>query len=125
MIFDTNALSAFLLADRALLRVVPAHLVIRLPVIVLGEYRFGLLKSRERLKLGRLLDEFQKVVEVLPVDEMTVQPYAEIREQLHKAGRPIPQNDAWIAALAVQHQLPILTKDRHFEAIAGVRCVSW
>ncbi len=125
MIFDTNALSAFLLADRALLAVVPASVVIRLPVIVLGEYRFGLLKSRERVKLGRLLDEFQKVVEVLPVDEMTVQPYAEIREQLHKAGRPIPQNDTWIAALAVQHQLPVLTKDRHFETISGVRCVSW
>jgi tRNA(fMet)-specific endonuclease VapC len=125
MIFDTNALSAFLLADRALLAVVPVSVVIRLPVIVLGEYRFGLLKSRERMKLGRLLDEFQKVVEVLPVDEMTVQPYAEIREQLHKAVRPIPQNDTWIAALAVQHQLPVLTKDRHFETIAGVRCVSW
>ena len=125
MIFDTNALSAFLLADRALLAVVPASVVIRLPVIVLGEYRFGLLKSRERVKLGRLLDEFQKVVEVLPVDEMTVQPYAEIREQLHKAVRPIPENDTWIAALAVQHQLPVLTKDRHFETIAGVRCVSW
>lgn len=125
MIFDTNALSAFLLADRALLAVVPVSVVIRLPVIVLGEYRFGLLKSRERVKLGRLLDEFQKVVEVLPVDEMTVHPYAEIREQLHKAVRPIPQNDTWIAALAVQHQLPILTKDRHFETIAGVRCVSW
>ncbi|GDX11385.1 hypothetical protein LBMAG57_31570 [Verrucomicrobiota bacterium] len=125
MIFDTNALSAFLLADRALLAVVPVSVVIRLPVIVLGEYRFGLLKSRERVKLGRLLDEFQKVVEALPVDEMTVHPYAEIREQLHKAVRPIPQNDTWIAALAVQHQLPILTKDRHFETIAGVRCVSW
>lgn len=125
MIFDTNALSAFLLADRALLAVVPASVVIRLPVIVLGEYRSGLLKSRERVKLGRLLDEFQKVVEVLPVDEMTVQPYAEIREQLHKAVRPIPENDTWIAALAVQHQLPVLTKDRHFETIAGVRCVSW
>ncbi len=125
MIFDTNALSAFLLADRALLAVVPVSVVIRLPVIVLGEYRFGLLKSRERVKLGRLLDEFQKVVEVLPVDEMTVQPYAEIREQLHKAVRPIPQNDTWIAALAVQHHLPVLTKDRHFETIAGVRCVSW
>ena len=125
MIFDTNALSAFLLADRALLAVVPASVVIRLPVIVLGEYRSGLLKSRERVKLGRLLDEFQKVVEVLPVDEMTVQPYAEIREQLHKAVRPIPENDTWIAALAVQHQLPVLTKDRHFETISGVRCVSW
>lgn len=125
MIFDTNALSAFLLADRALLAAIPAHTVIRLPVIVLGEYRFGLLKSRERAKLGRLLDEFQHVVEVLPVDAMTVQPYAEIREQLHKAGKPIPQNDAWIAALAIQHHLPVLTKDHHFDAIDGLRCVTW
>ena len=125
MIFDTNALSAFLLADRDLLAAVPGHTVIRLPVIVLGEYRFGLSKSRERVRLGRLLDEFQKFVEVLPVDAMTVQPYAEIRRQLHKEGRPIPQNDAWIAALAVQHELPVLTRDGHFEGISGVRCVSW
>lgn len=119
MIFDTNALSAFLLAA------VPGHTVIRLPVIVLGEYRFGLSKSRERGRLGRLLDEFQKVVEVLSVDAMTVQPYAEIRQQLHKEGRPIPQNDTWIAALAIQHELPVLTRDDHFDGITGLRCVSW
>lgn len=125
MIFDTNALSAFLLADRALLRAIPPHVSIRLPVVVIGEYRFGLLRSLQKARLSAILDELQKVAEVLPVDCETVEPYAEVREQLRNAGRPIPQNDTWIAALAIQHQLPVLSRDRHFSAIPGVRFQSW
>lgn len=125
MILDTNALSAFLLADQALLKVFPAHTVLRLPVIVLGEYRFGLIRSRDKVKLSQLLDELETVVEVLSLDSLTVKPYAQIREQLRKATKAIPQNDAWIAALAIQHELPILSRDQHFDNIEGVRRIGW
>jgi len=52
-------------------------------------------------------------------------PYASLRASLKRSGRPIPVNDAWIAALAMQHQLPILSRDVHFDALSDVRRISW
>jgi predicted nucleic acid-binding protein len=49
----------------------------------------------------------------------------EIRLELKKVGRPIPSNDLWIAALSRQHSLPILTRDRHFDAVKGASRLSW
>lgn len=125
MILDTNALSDFLLENRALLRALPTHAVLRLPVIVLGEYRFGVERSRDREKLGRLLDRVEQVAEILPVDLSTVPYYAKIRQQLRRDGRALPQNDTWIAAIALQHELPIISRDSHFDYIRNVRRISW
>jgi len=125
MILDTNALSDFLLANRALLRALPAHAVLRLPVIVLGEYRFGVQRSRDREKLARMLDELEQVAEILPVDLSTVPHYGEIREQLRQDGYVLPQNDTWIAAIALQHELPIISRDIHFDHVRNVRRISW
>jgi predicted nucleic acid-binding protein len=125
MILDTNALSDFLLENRALLRALPAHAVLRLPAIVLGEYRFGVQRSRDREKLGRLLDELEEVAEILPVDVATVPHYAKIREQLRRDGKALPQNDAWIASIALQHELPIISRDARFDHVRNVRRISW
>jgi len=125
MILDTDALSAFLLENRALLRALPAHTVMRLPAIVLGEYRFGVRRSRDREKLGRLLDGLEQVAEILPVDLSTVPHYAIIREQLRQDGRVLPHNDTWIAAIALQHELPIISRDAHFDQVRKVRRISW
>jgi len=125
MILDTDALSAFLLENRALLRALPAHTVMRLPVIVLGEYRFGVQRSRDREKLGRLLDGLERVAEILPVDLSTVPHYAKIREQLRQDGHVLPHNDTWIAAIALQHELPIISRDAHFDQVRKVRRISW
>jgi predicted nucleic acid-binding protein len=125
MILDTNALSDFLLENRSLLRVLPAHAVLRLPVIVLGEYRFGVQRSRDREKLGRLLDGFQEIAELLPVDVATVPYYAQIREQLRQDGFSLPHNDTWIAAIALQHELPVVSRDTHFDHVRNVRRISW
>lgn len=125
MILDTNALSDFLLENRTLLRALPAHAVLRLPVIVLGEYRFGVQRSRDREKLGHLLDELEQVAEILPVDLSTVSHYARIREQLRRDGSTLPHNDTWIAAIALQHELPIISRDAHFDHVRNVRRISW
>jgi tRNA(fMet)-specific endonuclease VapC len=95
------------------------------PVIVLGEFRFGVMQSRHRARyeswIARLLD----VVRILPVDAETAVRYAGIRDALRKTGRPIPSNDTWIAALALQHALPVLSRDAHFDHVAGIRRISW
>jgi tRNA(fMet)-specific endonuclease VapC len=59
------------------------------------------------------------------VTDATAIAYAGLRRALKRLGRPIPANDAWIAALALQHQLPILSRDAHFDVVAGVERRSW
>lgn len=51
--------------------------------------------------------------------------YAEVRSELKKAGTPIPANDGWIAALCRQHDLPLLSQDKHFDSVKGLRRVDW
>jgi predicted nucleic acid-binding protein len=61
----------------------------------------------------------------LHISRKTLTHYAEVRRQLKKAGTPIPANDCWIAALAKEHRLPIVSRDKHFDAVKGVRRISW
>lgn len=125
MMLDTNALSAFADGDRVLEPIVRRQPLLYLPVIALGEYRFGIRFSRSRREyetwLIRHLPEFQ----LLSVDEPTTSLYAEIRAELKAAGTPIPENDIWISALARQHRMEIITRDAHFEQVRGLKRVSW
>jgi tRNA(fMet)-specific endonuclease VapC len=125
MILDTNALSGLFDGDQDLKKVLAGASKISLPVIVLGEYRFGLLGSRLRKMIEPALDGFQASSDVLSIDTETVRPYAKLCEQLKRAGTPIPSNDVWIAALAVQHGLPIVTRDQHFDLMPGIRRLAW
>ena len=62
---------------------------------------------------------------VLAVDENTAERYAEVRDELWHRGRPIPGNDLWIAALARQYGLPLLSRDGHFDYVAGMKRIGW
>jgi tRNA(fMet)-specific endonuclease VapC len=62
---------------------------------------------------------------VLDVTEQTTHHYAAVRLELKQAGKPIPVNDLWIAALCREHGLPLLSRDRHFDVVAGIRRLDW
>ncbi|HEV2279300.1 MAG TPA: type II toxin-antitoxin system VapC family toxin [Acidobacteriaceae bacterium] len=125
MILDTNALSAVADNQPAAVRIFSEARSIELPVIVLGEYRFGIAHSRRRSEYEKWLDELIAATRVLPVEAETSAHYARIRAELKKAGQPIPSNDLWIAALARQHRLPLMTLDRHFDAVQGLKRMGW
>ena len=125
MIVDTNALSAVADNQPAAVRIFSEAASIELPVIVLGEYRFGIAHSRRRSEYEKWLDELIAVTRVLTVEAETSAHYARIRAELKKAGAPIPSNDLWIAALARQHRLPLMTQDRHFDAVEGLKRMGW
>jgi len=125
MILDTNAISAFFDGDPGLKKALAGASKISLPVIVLGEYRFGLHGSSLRKVIEPALDAFQASSDVLSIDAETVQPYAKLCDRLKRAGTPIPSNDLWIAALALQHGAPILSRDRHFDVVPGIRRLAW
>ena len=122
---DTNALSAFFDEDERLLGVLAGFRVVHVPVIVLGEYRFGLANSRKRRVLLPRLDAMEADCVVLEVDAITARKYAEIRDELRRAGTPIPENDLWIAALARQHALAVVSGDAHFDQVSGIRRKTW
>ena len=125
MILDTNALSAVADNEPAVVRIFSHAATIELPVIVLGEYRFGIAQSRRRNEYEKWLGELIAATRVLPVDDETSGYYAQIRAELKKAGLPIPSNDLWIAALSRQHRLPLMSQDQHFDAVQGLKRIGW
>ena len=125
MILDTNGLSALADGDRTLEPILRRAAAIALPVIVLGEYRYGIRQSRNRLRYEYWLAEALASYQVLAVDEGTAEHYAEVREELKRMAHPIPGNDLWIAALARQHRLPIISRDRHFDFVPGLKRLAW
>jgi tRNA(fMet)-specific endonuclease VapC len=125
VILDTNALSAISEAEPGVVAMIANATLVAIPVIVLGEYRFGIAQSRHRLAYERWLSKTLTYCEVLPVGDDTAERYAEIRLELKHAGTPIPSNDVWIAALCRQHSLPVVSQDRHFDFVKGIRRVNW
>ena len=125
MILDTNALSAIADNEATAARIVTQAESIELPVIVLGEYRFGIAQSRRRNEYEKWLGELIAATRVLPVDDETSVHYARVRAELKKAGRPIPSNDLWIAALSRQFRLPLMSRDQHFDDVQGVKRIGW
>ena len=125
MIVDTNALSAWRDGDLSLLRVIGPARELALPVIAIGEYRYGITRSRERAMADAWLDQVVRAIRVLVVNLETATAYAGVRSMLQQTGSPIPANDMWIAALAFQHRLPVLSRDAHFDAIDGLTRVVW
>ena len=125
MILDTNALSAAADDDSAVI----AHLAradqVAIPVIVLGEYRYGIAQSRSRASYANWLKGLLNDCLVLDINEPTTHYYAEITLELKRQGRPIPTNDIWIAALCRQHGLPLLSRDQHFDLVAGNKRIGW
>ena len=125
MILDTNALSAVAEGQPGAASIFARARLVAIPVIVLGEYRFGIAHSRHKREYERWLEEMVSVSRVLEINEETALWYAGLRGQLKKAGTPIPSNDAWIGALCRQHALPLLSRDRHFDLIKGLRRLDW
>jgi tRNA(fMet)-specific endonuclease VapC len=125
MILDTNAVSALLSGDPALASLLESSERHHLPVVVIGEYRYGLLRSRHRQTLSAFLETLIRESLVLRIDEATTEHYAAVRNELRETSRPIPENDVWIAALARQHDQPLISRDEHFDTIGGLERLGW
>jgi len=125
LILDTNAVSALFAGDPALAVVLAPVDRHHLPLVVVGEYRYGLRASRHGRHLSLLLDALIRESSLLPADLETTEHYASVRFELRRRGTPIPENDVWIAALARQHGLAVASRDEHFDLVPGVDRVSW
>jgi len=125
VILDTNALSAFVDGDSGVGEIMSRQERAAIPVIVLGEFRYGIIGSRHRAAYEGWLDSHLAEFEVLSVTAGTAVAYADIRAALKQTGQPIPANDAWIAALAIEHRLPVLSRDAHFDVVPSLQRIGW
>jgi predicted nucleic acid-binding protein len=125
LILDTNALSAYLDRNEQAVAAVSAAGEIAIPVIVAGEFAYGIAQSRHRAAYERSLQRMLERSIILDVGIETARHYAVIRLELKAAGTPIPANDLWIAALSRQYAFPVMSRDSHFDCVAGLRRESW
>lgn len=119
---DTNAYSALEGGNAALAHMVREASSIGLPIIVLGELYFGFEHgSRKSWNTARLEKFVASIrVDVLYIDTGTARIFGEISTELKRLGRPIQQDDIWIAALCKQHGYTLATEDKGFENIVGL-----
>lgn len=122
---DTNAYRALDDGNEKLSKIIRSTANIGMPIIVLGELYHGIFagsRQEENLfKLTRFLGASR--LEILEIDEMTAKAFGEIAAELKRIGRPIQQNDIWIAALCKQHGYTIATNDSGFSHITGLETV--
>ena len=125
MILDTNALSAYLDGTPRAVAIVSEARDLAIPVIVAGEFAFGAAQSRHREAYEKSLQRMLDRCTVLDIGIETARHYAAIRLELKSAGKPIPANDVWIAALSRQHAIPVMSRDTHFDFVGGLRRRAW
>lgn len=124
-LLDTNIVIALWGGDNDVVRQFNQNMLVYVPSYVFGELYYGAKKSaRSDLNLARI-DEFASSVEMIDVDFRDARLYGEIKDQLRKNGRPIPENDIWIAALAMRHELTLVTRDAHFQSVQGLKIEMW
>jgi tRNA(fMet)-specific endonuclease VapC len=119
-LLDTNVVIALFGGESAVQTRLDGAREVFVPSIALGELYFGAAKSSHPEANAARIDEFAAFCTVVVTDAVTAQRYGVLKAQLKKKGRPIPQNDLWIAACALQHGLVVATRDGHFEHVEGL-----
>lgn len=92
---------------------------------VVGELRYGAEDSARKSSNHQRIDELLKTCPALPVTAETAAIYGRLRKLLKDKGRPIPINDVWIAATALEYGMPLITRDQHFDELVELEKVAW
>ena len=116
---DTNRYTDLCRGERETVAVLEAAEGVYVPFVVIGELRAGFASGRRGTDNERTLRRFLMKPGVRPLyaDDHTTGIYGQVFRQLREAGKPIPTNDMWIAALVLQHDLTLHARDRHFDAL--------
>ena len=125
VLLDTNVVIALFEQERSaqdgLSRVEDYYV----PSIVLGELYYGAEWSGRPKENVARTDRFAAASKVLVPDVESARQYGAIRNALRGKGKPIPDNDIWVAAIARQHDLKLVTRDAHFREIEGLTTEDW
>ena len=124
-VLDTNIVIALFADEVKVKKNIEKADGVFVPVIVMGELFYGAELSTRKEQNLKKLHEFSVTCPLLDCNLETSKHYGAIKSLLKLKGTPIPENDIWIAAIAIQNQLPLSTRDKHFENIKGLKIVRW
>jgi tRNA(fMet)-specific endonuclease VapC len=124
-LLDTNVIIALFAQEPSIVQRMMQAQEVFVPCIALGELYYGARRSRRVAQNLAAIDEFATSSSVLSCSMETAQEYGSIKNALRERGRPIPENDIWIAAIARQHGLVLVTRDTHFDAIDSFESEVW
>ena len=122
---DTNAVIAYREGIPTVCTLIEGADLLFLPVVVLGELLYGALNSAKPQRNEQITHKFSAQSILVPIDDAIAIRYATVRLQLKKIGRPIPENDIWVAATCLELGVPLLTRDGHFDHIHGLEVITW
>ena len=125
VLLDTNILIALLGEEPAVAQHVQDAEAVYVPAIAIGELYYGARKSVRATENVERVAALAAASAVLACDAATAAAYGDLKATLCARGTPIPENDLWIAALARQHQLTLVSRDAHFSGIPGLDIVTW
>ena len=122
---DTNVAIEFLNDAAGASARVGSGVRVAIPIFALGELFAGAKQSQRVSQNWARVEDLARRVRVLGSDLETARQFGLIRADLKIKGTMIPEDDMWIAAVALQHRLPLLTRDKHFHVVDGLQIVSW
>lgn len=125
VLLDTSVLIPMLRGDWSLLQNVARFALAYICPPVLAELLVGLEQRGRPVAQERRLKIILQMTQLLPCDEQTARRYAELETTLRQQGTPIPPNDVWIAAVALQHNLTLATRDLHYQRIPEIDVEMW
>ena len=124
-LLDTNIIAAWLKGEKPVADKIDRAKEIYIPIIVVGELYYGALYST---RVDKNITDIKRITSnynVLLIDESVTLAYGNIKAALRKKGKPIPENDIWIAAIAQHHELIIVSRDSHFKEIDTIKIRDW
>ncbi len=123
IVLDTNAFSAFMAGNGEVLEVLSEAEQVFMSTVVLGELYAGFKGGSRETENSKNLEAFLKktTVRTLDVSRETAEVFGVVKYQLKVQGTPIPLNDVWIAAHTIETGSQLVTFDRHFSRVAGLR----
>ena len=124
-LLDTNIVIALFANETAVKENLAKTEEIFIPSVVIGELFYGAHKSARAKENIARIDDFASASIVLGCDSETSRIYGEIKYALSVKGHPIPENDIWIAAIAVQHDLTLISRDAHFKEVDNLKVMAW
>lgn len=115
---DTNIIIDFLNGKTEVCQNVLKYNTIYLPIVVCGELLFGVKNSTKKTENLQKLNEFIGTCIILNTTKLVAEEYSDIRKHLKDKGKPIPENDIWISAICKSNNIPLVSRDKHFQNIA-------
>jgi tRNA(fMet)-specific endonuclease VapC len=124
-LLDTNAAIARINGDQTLEALLREAAEIYVPVTVLGELYYGAENSAKAEENLKQVEEFRRNTITLDCDVDTAREFGRLAHEQRIKGMMIPDNDMWIAAVARQHHLSVVSRDKHFEAVDNLQTEAW